>query len=762
MSNYGAQSITSLDGLEAVRKRPAMYIGSTAQQGLNQLVWEIYDNCVDEFCAGYGKEIDVTVNEDCSIEIQDRGRGMPVGISNILDSKGNPMNVLTAALTKLHTGGKFNDDNNDGYIKTPTGGTYGIGAKATNALSSKFIVKVKRDGKIYKQEFSKGEPITDVEEIGTCDKDDTGTYTYYLPDNTIFKQTLEPSCKNIQNKLNESASLNAGLKINYINKITNFEKTYYRENGIADLLMDSVNKEKLLFEQPNITSYLYTGEKNVKVDIAFIYEDLDEPMERIKTFCNNINTFEGGFHLNGFRNGLKNELNKHGIACKLIQQNIEMRYILDGINAIISIKIPEPELEGQTKTKLGSIEAQYAVEEALNKFFEENKKTLKPIFDTIVQKAVKCKEAEEAARKARALSRKAGKTMKMALPGKLSDCSNKSGYSELFLCLDGETKVKLLNGTTPTIKELTDNYKEPFWVYSMDENGKPYPAKAVNPRITQYVDKLLKLTLSDGSIIKCTPEHRFMKKETMEWVEAKDIEVNSSLYGFSFKIFDNYNLAHDKGYMIINIEELTYKEKIPVYCLTVESDTHAFTLANGLITHNCEGDSAAGSMKAGRFKEFQAVLPLRGKVLNTEKSSLDKMLQSDAIKNIIAALGCGIGKNFDISKCRYDKMIIACDADVDGAHIQALILTLVYNYMRPLLDNGYVYIAQPPLYKVVKGKESQYLKDDYELKEYKKKNKGNIDVQRFKGLTHCLAPIHFSINQWGMIKNHANGTSLSI
>lgn len=578
---YGVEQIDSLEGLEAVRKRPGMYIGSTSQRGVTHLIWEILDNCVDENVAGFGDEIDLHVKKNAEVKIIDHGRGMPVGPHHKWKNiDGTPMDTLTGLLTKLHAGGKFNGS---GY--KVSGGLHGVGAKCTNALSDKFCCTVKREGKIWQQKFSKGEPITGVELIGTCEVSDTGTTTEYIPDREIFKQTIEPSDAAIQARLDEITSLNAGLRINYKNDITGIDKEYYQEDGIKGYTKRMANGKNLLFDEAFYIKGKYVLENGeiIIVEIAFIYDDEDKPHETFKSFANNINTHEGGYHLQGFRNSFKKVMNDYIEKNNLLKDSVELRYLMDGIYSIVSIKIPNAEFEGQTKSKLGNEEAQTAVEtvmiESFNKLLKERNNDIYLIAD----RAIKVKIAEEAARKARQNARAANKVSKTALPGKLTDCSSRNGYSEIIIC---------------------------------------------------------------------------------------------------------------------------------------------------------EGDSAGGAVKQGRFAKFQAVLPLRGKVLNTEKSDLDKMLKSEAITNIIASIGTGMGSKFDIKKARYDKVIIMTDADDDGCHIRTLILTLFYNYMRPLLEEGYVYASKPPLYKVVLKKGGyKYIANDAELREFKKSNASKIeDVQRFKGL----------------------------
>ncbi len=568
-NHYGAEQIQVLEGLEPVRKRPGMYIGSTGERGLHQLVYEVVDNSIDEALAGYCDTVYVTINEDNSIEVIDNGRGIPIE-----KNKKTGKSTLETVLTVLHAGGKFD---NDAY--KVSGGLHGVGVSCVNALSEYLIAEVNWNGKRYKQKFEIGIPNTEVEYIS--DTDETGTTITFMPDKTIF-ENVDFNYTTIKHRMRELAFLNKGIKIILEDKRNNIKDVFHFEGGIREFVQYLNSKKDKLHDD-----IIYTEGKKDKVIVEISLQYTDSYTENIFSFVNNINTIEGGSHLVGFKTSLTRVINDYAKKYGILKENdvaITGEDIREGITAVLSIKLPNPQFEGQTKTKLGNTEVRGIVDsitgEVLNAYCEENPKTAK----LIVEKSLRSARAREAARKARDLARRKGALDSMALPGKLSDCS----------------------------------------------------------------------------------------------------------------------------------------EKDPKLC-------EIFIV---------EGNSAGGSAKEGRDRKFQAILPLRGKILNVEKSRIDRILNSEEIKNMITAFGTSIGEDFDVSKLRYHKIIIMTDADVDGAHIRTLLLTFLYRYMKDLILGGHVYAAQPPLYRVKKGKFEKYVYSDAELnkvlEEIGRDNK--IEIQRYKGL----------------------------
>ncbi len=551
-TDYGAQSIRVIEGLEAVRKRPAMYIGSTGPQGLHHLVYELVDNSVDEALAGFCDTIHVKLHTDGSCSVEDNGRGIPTGI--------HPTEGISAAevaLTKLHAGGKF-----DKETYKFSGGLHGVGVSVVNALSSRLELEIYQHGKIFKQAYERGKPLGALEEIGKTKK--RGTYIRFWPDSEIFKETVEFNFETLSARLRELAFLNKGLRITIEDERTNKSHEFFFEGGIISFVNHINSKKTALF---NEVIYAWREDDHSVLEVALQYND--GYGEQLFSFVNNINTVEGGTHVAGFKGALTKACNKRAQEFGILKdgESFSSEDVREGLVAVINLKISEPQFEGQTKTKLGNNEVKGIVDSwafsCLESYFEEHPATAKKI----LFKAQLAMQAREAARKARELTRRKTVLETMVLPGKLADCSNESpAECELFIV---------------------------------------------------------------------------------------------------------------------------------------------------------EGDSAGGSAKQGRDRHTQAILPLRGKILNVEKARFDKIFSNEEIKSLIAAIGSGIGEqDFNIDKARYHKIILMTDADVDGAHIRTLLLTFFFRYMKPLIEKGYLYIAQPPLYKAKIGKKEEYLKDERSFKKF--------------------------------------------
>jgi len=582
--NYDAGNITALEGLEAVRKRPAMYIGTTDVKGLHHLVWEVIDNSIDEHLAGHCTQIDTIIHPDNSITVKDNGRGIPVDMHKKLKKS-----ALEVVMTVLHAGGKF--DKNTYKV---SGGLHGVGVSCVNALSIHLKAEVHRNGKVYEQEYSKGKPLYDVRESGTSDR--RGTVIMFKPDGEIF-ETLEYKYETLANRLREMSFLNKGLTLSLTDErqvdgkgIVKTE-TFHSEGGLLEYVEYLDEGRVRLIDTP---IYVIGREENVEVEVAILYNN--SYSEHVYSFVNNINTGEGGTHVNGFRRALSRVLNKYGEQSGMIAKSkvsLSAEDFREGLTAIVSVKVPEPQFKGQTKSELGNSEVtgivSRAVDDALSTYIEENAGAARKIIEKVILAAT----ARQAARKAREMVQRKNALTGSGLPGKLADCSSKDpGASEIFLV---------------------------------------------------------------------------------------------------------------------------------------------------------EGDSAGGTAKQGRDRHFQAILPLRGKILNVEKALEHKIYENEEIKNIFTALGVSITENnegmriLNIEKLRYHKVVIMCDADIDGSHITTLILTFFFRYMKPLIEQGYIYIAAPPLYMVKKGKQFRYCWNEAERQEaiaaYSNgPNDAGVKTQRYKGL----------------------------
>ncbi len=782
---YGADQIQVLEGLEAVRKRPSMYIGSTDARGLHHLVYEVVDNSIDEALAGYCNNIEITIRPDHSVRVADNGRGIPIDI--IPKYKKSALEIV---LTMLHAGGKF--DNNAYKV---SGGLHGVGVSAVNALSEWMEVEVRRDGKLYKQRYELGKPVTPVTMIGEATH--TGTIITFKPDKTIF-ETLEFSLDTLTNRLRELAFLNKGVKITLKEEFTQTEEVFQYEGGIISFV-EFLNKNKnVLHEKP---IYFQKQKDTTVVEIAMQYND--SYTENVYPFANNIHTHEGGTHLVGFKAALTKVSNDYAKTKNFLKGDDKLsgEDVREGLTAIINVKLTNPQFEGQTKTKLGNSDIKGIVEtlvsEGLSEFLEENPAAAK----NILSKALEAAEAREAARKARELTRRKSALEVGSLPGKLADCSEKDpAKSEIYIvegdsaggCFSGDTLVALADGRALSFKEIIAEQaagKEHF-CYTIRNDGKIGLERIINPRMTKTSAKVLKVTMDNGETLICTPDHEFMMHDG-SFKQINEVKTNESLMPLYRKLSDvkdplitingyemvldplngrwlfthmladccNRNLKNhrehgghrerlepsvlsvssvvDSNYLdsftgktfnhrIVSIESL--QEPMDVYDIEVPN-THNFALASGVFVHN--------SAKQGRDRKFQAILPLRGKILNVEKARLTKILKNEEIRALITVIGAGIGEGeeFDVLKTRYHKIVVMTDADVDGSHIRTLLLTLFYRYMRPLIESGYIYIAQPPLFKVKKGKSEFYVYNEEELtKKLAEIGRDGITMQRYKGL----------------------------
>lgn len=567
-NGYNASDIQILEGMEAVRKRPGMYIGSTGSKGLHHLVFEIVDNSIDEFVVGQCDTINVIIHQDNSVTVSDNGRGIPVDMHPMANRP-----AIEVIMTTLHSGGKFGGS---GY--TISGGLHGVGLSVVSALSSQLQIIVKRDGHIYRQDYERGKPATELQLQG--DTNETGTAIRFFPDPEIFEELIFDREIIIQ-RLRELAFLNKGLLINLTDeREEELYQSTYESNGLMDFVA-YINQNKDIVNQPPI--YFNDKKDDVIIEVAIQYNS--GYSENIFSYANNIHTQEGGTHEIGFKNALTRVINDYAKKTGLLKENdtnLSGEDIREGIVAIIAVLVKDPQFEGQTKTKLGNTYirgiTESTVQESVQNYLMENPGAAKKIVD----KAISARRAREAARKARDLTRRKSALESTSLPGKLADCSNRDpASSELFIV---------------------------------------------------------------------------------------------------------------------------------------------------------EGDSAGGSAKMGRDRNYQAILPLRGKILNVEKARLDRVLSSDEILNLITAMGTGIGEDFDISKARYHKLLIMTDADVDGSHIRILLLTFFYRYMRQLIEQGYIYIAQPPLYGLKRGKEIKYFYNDQDLESFVQSTDKKWTIQRYKGL----------------------------
>ena len=735
---YGAAQIQVLEGLEAVRKRPGMYIGDTSLRGLHHLVWEIVDNSIDEALAGHCTKIKVLVHPDNSVTVFDNGRGIPVDVH----PKYN-MTALQVALTKLHAGGKFDKES-----YKVSGGLHGVGLSVVNALSINLEVQIKRNGKIHYQQYSQGNPLGEVKVTG--DTTETGTIVHFKPDESIFSETVY-HYDILAKRLRELAFLNKGIEIELVDEREQDKHDFFKYEGGIKQFVEYVDQNK----QPlHGVIYFEKTKDNTVVEIALRYNASYQ--ENVFSFANNINTIEGGTHLSGFKTALTRVLNNfakkifNGKEIKLTGDDMK-----EGLTTVISVKVPEPLFEGQTKTKLGNSDVfgivNSVVNDELTTYFSENPTSVK----TIIGKCIDAARAREAARKARELTRRKGALDGAGLPGKLADCSSKDmTKSEIFIvegdsaggCFSGDTEIALADGRNLSFEKLVEEHNQGKrnFCYTIKEGGAVGIEEIKHPRITKKNAEVIKIILDNDEEIICTPDHRFMLRDGT-YKEAKELVPEESLMPLYFRkkkdiieiyqpnkniwssdfvgesnLFLESNAINHKVKAIIPLQQ-----KIGVYDIEVPH-THNFALASGIFVHN--------SAKQGRNREFQAILPLRGKILNVEKARLHKIMENKEIIAMITALGTGVGEEFNVAKLRYDKVVIMTDADVDGSHIMTLLLTFFYRHMGPLVEKGHVYIAMPPLYRLQKGKRVEYVYSDAERIKVAAEMGEGVGIQRYKGL----------------------------
>ena len=729
-TSYEAKDIQVLSGLTAVRKRPSMYIGSTGLRGLHHLVYEAVDNSIDEALAGFCTKIMVIIHKDNKITVVDNGRGIPVDMHPKFNKP-----ALEIVMTKLHAGGKF-----DKKTYKVSGGLHGVGISVTNALSKELIAEVNRNGKIYRQKYERGKPASEVEIVG--ESASTGTKITFLPDDEIFPDR-EFHFETLASRLRELAFLNKGLSITLEDERTNKKHVFEYSGGIISFVQ-YLNQNKMPLHN---VIYLNKEKNGINAEIAMQYNDGYQ--ENIFSFANNINTEEGGTHLIGFKTALTRVMNNYAEKNKMNDVKLSSEDVREGLTAVISIKLPEPQFEGQTKTKLGNSEVKGLVDSivssSLGSFLEENPAIAK----IIINKTINAAQAREAARKARELTRRKGALNHGSLPGKLADCSERDpSKSELFLvegdsaggCFSRDTKVALVDGRNLSFKELAeeDMKGKRNYCYTIKKDGSIGIGLIKNPRKTKENAEVIKIILDNDYEIVCTPDHKFMLRDG-GYTKAEHLKDDISLMPLNKNLLKKETFVkrffnNDENAMLEMVENYNHKvkkiikleQRIDVYDLEVEG-THNFALASGIFVHN--------SAKQGRNRAFQAILPLRGKILNVEKARLNKIFENEEITTMITAIGTSVGEEFDIKTARYHKIILMTDADVDGAHIRTLLLTFLYRYMKPLIEAGYVYIAQPPLYKVKKGKNAYYVYNDVKLNELLEKiGREGISMQRYKGL----------------------------
>lgn len=842
-SSYNAEQIQVLEGLEPVRKRPGMYIGTTGPRGLHHLVYEVVDNSIDEALAGHCTHIEVELNADGSCTVTDDGRGIPTDVHTKTGKS-----ALETVLTVLHAGGKFGSG---GY--KVSGGLHGVGVSVVNALSEWLEVTIWRDNKVHTQRYERGAAVTELKVVPSKENR-TGTQVSFKPDAQIFTTVTEFDYDTLSSRLRELGYLNAGVRISFTDNRLELLKSntprveiYEYKGGIKEYVA-YMNADKQSLHEEII--YVQGERNNVQVEVALQW-CVDAYSDSLLGFANNIRTVDGGTHLEGLKTVLTrtfNSIARKRNKIKENESNLSGEHVREGLTAVISVKVPDPEFEGQTKTKLGNTEVRGIVDsfvgEALGEYLEFNPN----VVDTILDKAIQAFKAAEAARHARELVRRKSVLESSPLPGKLADCSSRDpAESEIYLvegdsaggCFDGDTLVALADGRSLSFKDIVAEQaigKEHF-CYTIRHDDTVGIERIINPRITKENAEVIKVTLDNGETIICTPDHRFMLRDgsykqaasltpddslmplyrklseesepritidgyemvwnprSSKWLFTNELEkpesfaiidgqhrlaaikqlLNETYYGktiaalkqievdkgnldldayqeFRLQTKDKSLLRFDKfceryyrgdtnkareavanyNHRIVKVERL--EERVDVYDIEVPH-THNFALASGVFVHN--------SAKQGRDRRFQAILPLRGKILNIEKTDDSKIYKNNEIQSLITALGLGVkGEEFDSTQLRYHRIIIMTDADVDGAHIRTLLLTFFYRYQKALVQEGFIYIACPPLYKVERGRNHYYCYSDRELQNLinnELPQNAKYTIQRFKGLGEMMA-----------------------
>ncbi len=733
--SYSEQDIQILEGLEAVRVRPGMYIGATDQRGLHHLIYEVVDNSIDEVMAGIADTITIVIHADGSVIIEDNGRGIPVE-----EHRQRPgLSTLEVVMTILHAGGKFGGS---GY--QISSGLHGVGVSVVNGLSEWCQVDVKRDGHLYRQRYERGIAVTPLLDLGPAEG--TGTTTSFIPDLEVM-ETRDYSFDILAQRFREMAYLNRELTISIRDERSDREATFYFEGGLVSFVR-YLNKNRSCIQARPVSTVREID--NVKVELAVQYNDSWTSTEF--SFANGINTVDGGMHITGFRSALTRSLNDYARKMNLLKEkdsNLTGDDVRQGLTAVVSVKMPNPQFEAQTKAKLNNAEVRPIVEtvtaDMLTKYLEETPSEAK----AIIEKCLLSARAREAARAARDLIQRKN-VLDTTLPGKLADCSEKhADRCELYLvegdsaggCFSGDTLVALADGRALSFRDLVVEQAEEkeHFGYTIRKDGTIGLERLINARMTKVNAKVIRVTLDNGETIVCTPDHRFMLRDST-YKAAVDLTPDESLMplyrkqsdmnepGITIQGYEMVKAVASYNHRVVAVEPL--EEEVDVYDVEVPH-THNFALASGVFVHN--------SAKQGRDRHFQAILPLRGKILNVERARLDKMLENVEVKNIITAIGVGIGEHFNITKLRYGRIVIMSDADVDGAHIRTLLLTFFFRYMEPLITDGHLYIAQPPLYHVKMGKQTRYVYTEEErdalIAEYKAAHNGKEpDVGRYKGL----------------------------